>query len=78
VESINFCAFLNCDTLHSVVIPDSVTSIEAGVFDGCKLLTAIDYAGTKEHWKKIELNERWNVNSNIQVVHCTDGDLAIN
>lgn len=78
VESIESCAFLNCNTLHFVVIPDSVTSIEDGVFEGCKLLTAIDYAGTKEQWKKIELNEWWNVNSNIQVVHCTDGDLAIN
>ena len=40
VTKIGSYAFLDCSSLTSVTIPDSVTSIEEWAFSGCKSLTA--------------------------------------
>lgn len=75
VKSIGNSAFEGCTSLTSITIPNSVTSIGWGIFWGCKSLTSIKYAGTKEQWKKIELNGGWAEKSSIEVVHCTDGEI---
>lgn len=41
VTGIGFGAFQNCEQLVSVVIPDSVTSIDDYVFEGCYNLTSV-------------------------------------
>jgi hypothetical protein len=74
VESIGESAFSGCTSLTSITIPDSVKSIEAKAFDLCFSLTDICYRGTMEQWEEITLGEDWNTGSEIEDIHCTDGD----
>ena len=41
VTSIGMEAFLECDSLTSIVIPNSITSIRKGAFESCRNLTSI-------------------------------------
>lgn len=79
-------AFYYCTSLASVTIPNSVTEILDSAFADCYSLTALDYTGTKEQWMAINkgrvdfdgcYREYWKEDSNIRVVHCTDGDVKI-
>ncbi len=42
VKGIESCAFLDCDRLTEIIIPDSVICIENSAFSGCINLTKID------------------------------------
>ena len=79
-------AFYYCTSLASVTIPNSVTEILDSAFADCNSLTTINYAGTKEQWEainkgRVDFNgyyrEYWKEDSNIRVVHCTDGDIKL-
>lgn len=50
VTVIDGYAFANCKQLTSVILPDSVTSVGVGVFDGCSSLTDVDFS---ENWTEI-------------------------
>jgi len=77
VTGIGGLAFDHCSSLTSITIPNSVTSIGNYAFDGCKSLIVLNYAGTKEEWKKIEKDKFWNKYSNIRVIRCTDGEIRL-
>ena len=44
IETINTGAFQNCDGLHNIVLPDSVTSIANYAFNGCDNLETITFS----------------------------------
>ncbi len=43
-------------SLISVTIPNSVTSIGYGAFEGCRKLKEVNYKGTEEQWNNIEIS----------------------
>ena len=77
VTSIGEYAFRYCESLTSIVIPESVTSIGEYAFYECLSLTDITFQGTMAQWNEIILREDWNNNTPAKVVHCTDGDVEI-
>ena len=66
VNSIKDHTFSGCYRLSNIVIPDSVTSIGYSAFGGCNSLTDIYYTGTKEDWKKIEIDYSYEGNDYLK------------
>ncbi len=48
VTVIRSTAFENCTTLTSIILPDSVKSVENGAFDGCTNLKTVFYGGSNK------------------------------
>lgn len=71
-------AFKDCFSLEEVYLPRSLESIGSNVFSQCFNLYELNYAGTKVEWERILKTSRWKVGSNLNVVHCTDGDIKLN
>ena len=73
VTSIDGSAFYNCTSLINIEIPESVTSIGRSAFYRCPNLTTVNYMGTIEQWKKIDINEDENNSLLTAKIICTDG-----
>lgn len=70
--------FEECFSLEEVYLPRSLESIGNNVFSQRFNLYELNYAGTKVEWERILKPSRWKVNSNLNVIHCTDGDIKLN
>ena len=55
VTKIEDYAFRDCKNLSVITIPESITSVGYRSFKGCDNLTTVNYYGTKEQWKEIEI-----------------------
>ena len=60
-------AFYDCANLTSVVIGNSITYIDSGVFSNSKSLITINYTGTQEEWEKIEGIEDSGISKNVVI-----------
>ena len=69
--------FENCQSLAEINIPSGVRYIDIEAFANCTNLKKITFQGTKEQWEGINKKNDWNKNVPATVVHCTDGDVAI-
>lgn len=70
--------FEDCFSLEEMYLPRSLESIGNNVFSQCFNLYELNYAGTKVEWERILKPSRWKINSNLNVIHCTDGDVKLN
>ena len=68
VTSIEGWAFAYCSSLTSVTIPNAVTSIGDGAFNGCSL-TDVYYDGTAAMWSDILIGEN-NESLDSATIHC--------
>lgn len=71
-------AFANCLNLKVVSIPDTLTEIGFNCFFNCAALERINYAGTKEDWKKIRRGSNWLAKAGTTEVTCIDGVIIVN
>jgi len=70
--------FYLCGELTDVTIPDSIESIENGVFHSCESLETIKFNGTVAQWNEIELTLNWNANCDLlTTVICSDGTVTL-
>lgn len=69
-------AFANCTSLQSASF-GKLTKIGANSFFGCNNLTSITFNGTKSEWGAVTLEDKWNNNCSLSVVHCIDGDVSL-
>ena len=76
VRGICYHAFSGCTSLSSVTIPDSVTSIGWGAFTGCDSLNDVYYSGSKESWKRIDIDYCNECLTNA-AIHCSDGLFSV-
>ena len=75
VTSIGEYTFYQCTSLTSIEIPSSVTSIGNHAFNGCSSLTTVNYTGTMEQWKQINISSYSNNNLTNAKIICTDGTI---
>ena len=80
VISIGKYAFVNCDSLVDVTIPNTIKKISIGAFNICSNLREIKFDGTKQQAAKIKIwdQKKWRVDSPIQKITCTDGEIKLN
>ena len=57
VVKISDGAFAGCSQLTDILIPDTLTEIGAGAFDGCRSLKTIHFVGSEEQWNAIALGK---------------------
>ena len=76
VTSISDQAFSDCDSLTSITIPNSVTSIGFCAFI-CEDLQAIYFKGTIAEWNAIEFHESWNFATPVTEIVCSDGTVPL-
>ena len=57
------------DSLTSITIPESVTSIGDFAFSGCSSLKTINYTGTEEQWNAISKGTSWKSGTAVNVIY---------
>ena len=80
VETIGVAAFAYPCYLKTLNIPDSIKVIERNAFIDIYMLsrlTKINYSGTVEMWKNIDIHPNWCANYYLNLtVYCTDGRVS--
>lgn len=77
VTAIGDSAFEGCWRLASVAIPSSVTYIGDSAFNGCASLSSVSFEGTVAQYDAISESAYIYSDTRVQVVHCSDGDVAV-
>ena len=78
ISQLGIGAFSNCLRLKTATIPSSVKLIGANCFFNCGKLRRLNYAGTKEEWKRVRRGSNWLEKAGTTTVLCKDGPIAVN
>ena len=78
VTKLGNSAFANCLHLRVVSLPNTITEIGYNCFFNCVELERINYAGTKDEWKKISRGSNWLSKAKTTEVVCSDGAIIVN
>ena len=77
VNKIGNSAFANCLKLKVVSLPNTITEIGYNCFFNCVNLERINYAGSKEDWKKVKRGSNWLAKAGTSEVTCIDGVIVV-
>ena len=77
VTSVNSMTFGECTSLHSIRLPNSIVELSLRAFYGCTSLEDIYFDGTTTQWETIKKTSSVDPNVPADVIHCSDGDVAI-
>ncbi len=77
VTKIGNSAFANCLKLKVVSLPETLEEIGYNCFFNCVELERINYAGTKEQWKKVRRGSNWLMKAKTTEVTCIDGVIIV-
>ncbi len=69
VQEIEAGAFSDCSALTEIYIPTGISSIGNQAFSGCVQLQDVYYAGTKEQWNQITVDEQGNESLTSARIH---------
>lgn len=78
IPQLGIGAFSNCLRLKFVTIPSSVKVIGSNCFFNCGRLRRLNYAGTKEEWRRVRRGSNWLEKAGTTTVLCKDGAIAVN
>ena len=73
---IGLSAFEGCTGITELKLPDGLETIGAWAFDGCTGIKRIEYGGTMEQWKKVNLEFDTGIEGHTII--CTDGEILPN
>lgn len=74
VQNLTSGAFMGCNQLSSITLPNSIKIIGASSFAYCNKLNTIVYCGTIDEWNKVVENSiNWNFESSINKIICNNG-----
>ena len=77
IEVLGNGAFSNCLNLKVVSLPTSIKEIGFNCFFNCTSLERLNYAGSKEEWKKIKRGSNWLAKAKTTEVICNDGVILV-
>ena len=77
VTEIKARTFRDCTSLTSITIPASVTKIATEAFTNTPALKTVDYKGTPEQWKKIDMTGGVKTALKTATVTCSDGSKIV-
>jgi len=78
ITSLGCGAFSNCLKLRVVSLPEGIKEIGANCFFNCASLERLNYAGTKDQWRKVKRGSNWLSKAKTTNVVCSDGALVVN
>lgn len=81
IVGIDWYTFSHCTSLETITLPSSLQSIGYKVFDGCNSLQKVNYKGTEDDWKALEIKSGNNYLTNASVeysfcVHVFDSGIV--
>ena len=65
------------NSLTTVTLPGSIKKIDSRAFYDCHYLETVDFKGTVEQWKALEIDGSLFEPTKVESVHCVDGDCIV-
>lgn len=77
IEKIDSQAFRSCYFMTDISLPQKLQFIHQYAFFACYELSHIEYRGTVEEFKKINIHSSTFMDCATNTIHCSDGDVIV-